>query len=367
MEQSPKKSLIMNLIMNKTLQAAYIPLKPHSKFHFGEIKEDINVALSHTSNYAPSDILFSSLINCYRDAAGDASLFLNFFAKGDVFISSLFYYLKREDTLVHLLPKPVFLDLFAKRDGHHKLRNKIKFISDGVWKQGFDPDHWLDKNQYQFIQDKEILLTRHEFTALGLTGKEVVFKIVDSPKNPIHDVIILPGDKERSIFYQADIEIGSIDQVEIGFYFIYSLSDDCKTTFEPLLRTAVNVMAFSGIGGEKNNTGRTMGIPGFSEFQLGFDHSAIPMESAFTNIALVNPADDQELQQISYHLTDLRGGLKIKGNPPYKVVRMIKEGALMHHPVKGRLVEIGTDLEGNTAFRNGLCLCLPVKYAVNHE
>lgn len=348
------------------MYAAYIPLQPHSMFHFGEIKADVNVALNHTSFYAPSDILFSSLINCYQDLTGDASVFVKYFTDGHLAISSLFYYLKKEENVVHLLPCPIFLDLFSRRDGNHKMRNSIKLVSDGVWKQGFDPDNWLDENKYRFIQNNDILLTKSEFDILGLTGEEFVFKTVDLPKNPIHDVLMRPGAKEKSIFYQANVETGSINGIEIGLYFIYTLSGENDTNCASCLKTAVNLMAFSGIGGERNNTGRTLGEPGFAHFVIENDPTNEDMIKAFTNISFLNPAGESELKNVSYNLTILRGGRET-GNIAYKVVRMIREGALLKSPVKGRLVDIGTDLEGNTAYRNGICLCLPIKYVDNNE
>jgi len=187
------------------------------------------------------------------------------------------------------------------------------------------------------------------------------------PKNPIHDVITTPGAKDKSIYYQANVEIGAVNNVELGLYFIYSISETSDPQCNLRMKTAVNMLAFSGIGGERNNTGRTPLAPWFDSFELKYIASEnSTMVDAFSNISYLNPVNDNDLEDISFNLTVLRGGRET-GGAPYKVVRMIKEGALLKKEVKGRLVEIGNDLSGNTAYRNGLGLCLPLKYFKQDE
>lgn len=343
------------------MNIARIPLQPHTRFHFGEFKIDNNVALSHTSVIAHSDLLFSSLVNNYLDLSGNADDFVRQFVSGKAKISSLYYYLKNltNQEIVYLLPKPVFLDLFSKRDGHHKLRNSIRFVSKGVWEQGFDSNEWLDDTKYRLFQNKEILLTLSEYQKLNLSDEShFVYKIVDMPKSPIREVIKKPGDKDPSIFYQADVEIGKIPEIEIGLYFLFEADEEMIRK----IKTAVNIMAYSGIGGEKNNTGRTMGLPVFDEsFSIAFISNNASFSNGFTNISLLNPKDEEELQNVSYNQTFLRGGRET-GSRAYKVIRMIKEGALLQQEVEGRAVEIGTDRNGIPALRNGICFSLPIKY-----
>ena len=126
------------------------------------------------------------------------------------------------------------------------------------------------------------------------------------------------------------------------------------------------MLVFSGIGGERNNMGRTPYEPRFETFELESkaDENSM-MIDAFSNISYLNPASANELEKISYNQTILRGGRET-GGIAYKVVRMVKEGALLKAEVKGRLVAIGNDLEGNKAYRNGLGLCLPLKF-IRHD
>ncbi|MDP2722172.1 MAG: hypothetical protein Q8O72_05405 [Bacteroidales bacterium] len=340
------------------MKAIRIPFQPHSHFHFGDFKVDTNVALSSTSYFAHSDTFFSALVNAYAEGVGNADDFVKSFSTGEINISSLFYYLKKGETIVYLLPKPVFLDLYSPRDGKHKLRNQVKFISNGVWTKGCAIADWDNKEKYMFIQNHDVLLTKKEVELLGLTEKDTVFTIVDIPKSPIRK-----NDPKDSIYYQADVETGNLKEVEIGFYFLY----EAETSDELELKRAINLLAYSGIGGEKNNTGRTMSDPVFIEgLELTPDENP-EMTAGFTNLSLLNLANPDELANITFSQTLLRGGRK-SGNGEYSVVRMIAEGALLATDDKmGRLVEIGIDLDGNTAVRNGLAFIVPLTYLKTNE
>lgn len=341
------------------MKAVRIPLKPYSHFHFGEFKVDSNIALSTTSDIAHSDTLFSALVNAYAEGVGNANDFVKYFSEGKIKLSSLFYYLKKGETIVYLLPKPVVVDINSPRDGKHKLRNQIKFVSNEIWIQGINPGVWVENtDHFCFIQNHDILLTKKEFETLGLTEKDTVFSVVDIPKSPIRK-----NDPKDSIYYQADVEIGKIKEVEIGCYFMYNANDDDEVE----LKRAISLMVYSGLGGEKNTTGRTMADPVYIE-----DFKTEPMENpimtkGFTNLSLLNPANDAELADVTFSQTLLRGG-RNSGNGEYKVVRMIAEGALLSTAdIKGRLVEIGTDLYGNTVLRNGLAFTIPLSYYKTNE
>ncbi len=342
------------------MKAVRIPLQPHSHFHFGEFKIDSNVALSSTSVFAHSDTLFSALVNSYFHGVGEANDFVGLFSKSKICISSLYYYLKKDDTVVYLLPKPVFLDLYSPRDGEHKLRNQIKFVSAGVWQKGFTTKDWTDATKdYCFIQNHDILLTSKERDELGLNAKDHVFSVVDIPKSPIRK-----ADPNQSIYYQTDVEVGKIKDVEIGFYFLYNADSDAELE----LKRAVNVLVYSGIGGEKNNTGRVMQEPKYDNFDLNLVQNKKDTPG-FTNISLLNPADAAELKKVIYSQTKLRGGRKSgKDDGEYEVVRMINEGALLNDKdIRGRLVAIGTDIDNNKVYRNGLAFVLPLIYYKSNE
>ncbi len=341
------------------MKAVRIPLKPHTHFHFGEFKVDSNIALSTTSDIAHSDTFFSALVNVYNEGVGNANEFVKFFLDGKINLSSLFYYLKKGETIVYLLPKPVVVDIISPRDGKHKLRNQIKFVSKGIWTQGIIPGVWLNNtNHFCFIQKHDILLTKDEFKALGLTEKDTVYSVVDIPKSPIRK-----NDSKDSIYYQTDIEIGEIKDVEIGCYFMYSANEEVEIE----LKRAISLLVYSGLGGEKNTTGRSMGEPNYLEDFKIEPIEDLKMTKGFTNLSLLNPANYNELADVTYSQTLLRGG-RNSGNGEYKVVRMIAEGALLStDEIKGRLVEIGTDLDGNTVLRNGLAFVIPLSYYKTNE
>jgi CRISPR type III-A-associated RAMP protein Csm4 len=255
----------------------------------------------------------------------------------------------------------MFLDIFSLRDGHHKLRNKISFVSKGVWEQGFLSSDWLHSPDYQFIQHREILFSSTEYQQLGLKEEDWIFSMVDLPKNPIRK-----GEDKESIYYQANVEISSLKEIEIGFYFLYEATSE---SLEKELQRAINLLAFTGIGGEKSNTGRTLLLPEGMGEQFELNISEDPgLKSGFTNISLLNPVDQTELDNIKYAQTILRGGGEYTGIKPLKVVRMIKEGALLtEENISGKLVEIGLDTEDHPVLRNGKAFNLPLKYKNYHE
>ena len=102
------------------------------------------------------------------------------------------------------------------------------------------------------------------------------------------------------------------------------------------------------------------------DFELTPDENP-EMTTGFTNLTLLNPANANELANITFSQILLRGGRK-SGNGDYSVVRMIAEGALLATDDRmGRLVEIGIDLDGNTAVRNGLAFIVPLTYLKTNE
>lgn len=342
------------------MKIAKIPLQPFSRFHFGEFKIDINVALSSTSTFAHSDTLFSALINSYSKKYNDTESFIKSFEDNKLKISSLFYYIENEKTCIYLFPKPVFLDLYSIRDGQHKKRNRILFVSQGVWNNGFDTSQWVDsegnaKDGFLLLQEGEVLITIDEAKSLGLKAETFIFKIVDNPKNPIRK-----AHKDDAIFYQSDVEIAKIKDVTTGIYFLYCAEYDAELK----LKTSTNIMAYSGIGGEKGNTGRTMLSPVFGE-SIDFIPKLNGLESGFINLSLINPTNEKELKEIEFFKTILRGGSGFDSVGYHKIVRMIKEGALIKEDsICGQLVDItGENIKyEHKILRNGKALLVPINY-----
>lgn len=332
------------------MKIARIPLKEFSRFHFGEFKMDENLALSTSTFFAHSDTLFSALVTGYSRFTGDADDFVMRFENEEIKISSLFYYLKSKDEYIYFLPKPDFLAIYSPKseDGLHKKRNRIKFVSRQVWENGFDAELWFDKNKYRIIQE-EFVVTEDEFDLLGLDDKTIIAKQVMRPKSPMR----VPEDMK--IHYQTDVEIGNNNNLEIGWYFAYEAENNAEIE----LFIATNIMAYTGIGGEIYNTGRTIKSKPEFDNLTNFDFED---SEKWINISLINPVDDAEFSKIKYYSTMLRGGRKVpSGNA--KVVKMVKEGALIDaEDVRGRLVDLGIDINEKIILRNGISLLIPVKY-----
>ncbi|MEL6673579.1 MAG: hypothetical protein AAFR61_15350 [Bacteroidota bacterium] len=335
------------------MKAAHIPLRPNSRFHFGELsaEEEDNLALSTTSLYAHSDTLFSGLVHSYSRWTGDAAAFVHAFLERKIQISSLCYYLSGNGATVHFLPKPVFLEAqsFKRNDGKHKQRNSISFVSTGTWENGFEPESWFQEDQYQILHDK-FVLTRKEYDDLGIGGEEVFIASVHStPKSPIRD-------SEAAIFYRADVEIGGTDQLQVGWYFLY----EADSQHEGDLLSALNVLSWTGIGGEISHIGRTiLEDPFATAFQLNLSQPS----DGYANLSLFCPADQGDLNKVGLSTTILRGGRKFLHGGRAKAIRMIREGALfLDNEATGQFVVLGQDAFDRPVYRNGVPFLVPLHH-----
>lgn len=334
------------------IKTAKIKIKPYSRFHFGEFRLDDNLSLSSTSYFAHSDTLFSALVNSFFMYNGEAENFVDSFKSGNIKISSLFYYLSSKSKTIYFLPKPIYLNVNSPKDGLHKFRNKIKFVSLGTWENGFEQQKWINNNNEYIVLNEIFIITKNEFTELGLKLDKTdikITKITDVPKSPIR------AHNNASIYYQANVEIAKNKGLDIGWYFLYEapIEED-----ETNLQIATNVMAYSGIGGEISNTGRTIDSdPVFEEFDIRVNNN-----DEFVNLSLYIPKNESEFNKIKYYETFLRGGRKtIHGDA--SVIRMIKEGAsITHKNVCGEIVDLGLDRNNNNILRNGIPLLIPARY-----
>ncbi len=340
------------------IKVARIPLKSFSRFHFGELKLDHDLALSDTSLFAHSDTLFSALVNGYSRFANGADDFINLFkVNGGIRISSLFYYIENIDgentERVYFLPKPVFLDIESPKtsDGSHKRLNRIKFVSTGVWQNGFEANRWFDEiDPAHFIVQNMFVMTKREHELMGSPTLDDIVTTVLSPKSPKR------GEDGQAIYYQADVETGSNVNVIIGIYFLY----EAEGQDEIELKIATNVMAYTGIGGEIKNTGRTVrSQPEFDILNMGPSET----QSVYVCVSLLNP-QEEELNKVIFYSSTLRGGRLLGNSKDHsKVVRMIEEGALLKSPdIKGRLIELGPDEHGRIIYRLGTSFLIPVNY-----
>ncbi|MFZ1515168.1 MAG: hypothetical protein WAT21_07190 [Saprospiraceae bacterium] len=320
------------------------------------MKLDHNLALTDTSLFAHSDTVFSALVNAFSSYADGAEDFIQRFGPhdGSIKISSLFYYLQNNEERVYFLPKPVFLDIESPKtvDGNHKKRNLIKFVSLGTWLNGFEPEKWFDeKNASYHTLQSTFVMTNKEHENLGSPALDHIAKTVLSPKSPKR------GLEDQAIYYQADVEIGSSDELTIGIYFMYEAEGQAETE----LKIATNIMAYTGIGGEIKNTGRT--VRSQPEFDI-LDFGPMFTESKFVCVSLLNPSDATEFSKVIYYSTSLRGGRLLgTGKEGAKVVRMIEEGALLFsNALKGRMVDLGLDEHDRTIYRLGIPFLIPVNY-----
>ena len=84
-----------------------------------------------------------------------------------------------------------------------------------------------------------------------------------------------------------------------------------------------------------------------------------------TNLSLIIPETKDELDNMRYFKTLLRGGAKnyLSGSPN-AVIRMIEEGALIDNLINGKISEVG-QADNYKILRNGKALIIPVNIQKN--
>jgi CRISPR type III-A-associated RAMP protein Csm4 len=340
-----------------------IPLKAHARFHFGLMKLDHDLSLADTSFIAHSDTVFSGLVNSYSKLHESGEQIIDFFKSGEIKISSLLYCIGNKELperQVYFLPKPLFLEAASSKraDGKHKERNRIKFISTGVLNAGFKADEWLEKDQFCILQGV-FVITETERDFLGLSNesaqKATIAQKVLSPKSPQR-----AHSDNASIYYQTDLQIGDQSSFDIGWYCAYEAEGEAEIA----LKQAFNIMAYTGVGGEIYNTGRTIPEP---PIFTNLDLVQTSPTTHWMNIALLNPKDSNEFEQVAFYQTTFRGGRTGTNDPQghAQVVNMITEGALIYsETVSGRLLELGLDEQDRIIYRNGTTLLIPIPYEV---
>ncbi|AWV97679.1 type III-A CRISPR-associated RAMP protein Csm4 [Arcticibacterium luteifluviistationis] len=340
--------------MDRTkVNIAKIFLEPYSRFHFGEYKIDHDLSLSDSSFFCHSDTLFSALINQCDRLNDDPDSFVEAFKEDEICISSVFYFFEKANCdPIYLLPKPVFIDKKVKISGaaNKKQIQGVKFVSKAVWDKGFEYEKWNDIKSYVILQGN-IVLTKEEYDQFGFNRNSALVKKNTRPKNQVRRPKKQARRKEDGIYYQTDVMVCSPAGVKAGIYFFYDVEDEnTKRQFF----NAVNVLCFSGLGGEQALLGRTpRKVPDFDQ-SLSFDSN----KARLASISLFSPTDEAELAACTIYETSLRGGHKSGLSQNTDVVPMVMEGAEFTSSAKGCLVDLSL-LPEKPIFRNGKVFLLP--------
>jgi len=326
------------------------PLKPTAHFHFGEIALDEKSNISTTSSLPHSDTLFSSLVNNYAQVheKSEVDKFVESFEHGETVISSMFYYLKVDNKVIYFLPLPLNFSTQDIDRNIYKKFKKIEFVSLAVWEKIKWAKDLFDVNICLIIQNRFVVL-KDEIDP-ELSGKVEIYTKITQPKVPIRSV-----DDNAAIYFETDIEIadnsGLKISIDVGYYFLF------YSDYPEDMEEAILLMGLSGIGGGRSTGNGELSKPVF-ETKNPFEGLSSTNKN-FCCVSYAIPADAVEFKNFELYKTKIRGGRQMDIEKQ-QFVRMIEEGAILSDLSKGKLMQIGTDDQGNRVLRNGVCFLLPL-------
>lgn len=351
------------------MQAVILQCRPRARFHFGKVAPDNNSSLNDTSEWLPSDTLFSALINTlalFCDKS-DVDRIVGHFDTGQVRISSGFYLLRTLERDIFLLPKPN--NLAFEVTENFKDFNRVQLISRTVWEHGWAFKEWPDK--CYFLQKGVVVVAKSELPELTDKLKEIktdvarieavakirLFSKTDYPRVKVHS-----PDQQNAFFYLSTICLADNHDLKYlpegssaHLYFLL----DVEAGFEKnadyaTLLTAIRLLPDQGLGGE-----RTAGCGLFEK--CDFQHFAPPQvigETQQCSLSLSLPTADELTQALAYSVIT-RGGREYTGGK-LDYIRMMSEGAVSDSVWSGRIAKVGE--HGGTDFlRYGKAFCLPVR------
>lgn len=352
------------------MQAVILKCRPGSRFHFGEVAPDADTALNDSSDFCHSDTLFSALINIVQsfDPASTNALVARF-ESGDVRISSVFHCLKVDlmREMIWFFPVPAHYNMYADAK-YQKRFSAIHFISKKVWEEKILPDQWaqkLDEKKLVLLQHR-FLVHRSELSTAALTAADQIKLITNTqlPKVTVHQLT-----QDNSLFQHSTVQIANngyllndkdqplLPHLRIHFYFLLDCSDDFKDgpLYQTML-TAIQLLPETGLGGD-----RSTGCGLFEETEIVQDFALNITARSHASLSLTAPDGENELKKTEYYQTILRGGRATRTEAqPLRMVRMMREGALLSPSVKGRLVDIAPPGSTLPFLRNGKAFTVPV-------
>jgi len=331
------------------MQAVILKCPPYAQYHFGRIAPDQNTSLDDTSTFIHSDTLFSAIINMAAKMLDKSELdvLIDDFDTGKIKMSSGFYLLQIEGKNIFFLPKPAWCIADttgeSKTDSHHlKSIKKVAFISKTVWEMGIPVAEW--GKECRFIQDKFVV--HHS----ELNEEEKAWeKIKIYHKDSLPKVNVHKPNRDNSIYYQTNIQIGGNTNARVHFYFLLENNSTNDT-----LKNVLNMLKYEGIGGE-----RTVGCGHLED--IDYQPFELNVNSTHQcNVSLFNPNDDKELEAAKHYDIITRGGRPISSNLRLKRIKMMSEGAIFDQKVSGTLSDITPKGTTFPYLRYGKAFCLPV-------
>lgn len=339
------------------MEAIILKCRPGVHFHFGEFALDSNMSLDSTSVAPHSDTLFSAIIRTVAQISTRETTdrLVDEFRNGNIQVSSVNFCLEYNGNYIYFLPKPICAGLEEEQE--YKRIRKIKFVSKEILDNGYIPKQWLDSSTCTIIQDQFVIAKNEMKNLMDEDAKhQHIYSISSSPKVKVHTTEIT--DK---LYNQSNVEIGGLnlgnEKALVHYYFLLNTKSSLNAEMDNWLSSAINLLPETGIGGE-----RSTGCGNIASIERGNNIDFSPAEnSSFLSLSLIAPQKKEENSYIYFDLIT-RGGRHIGYKQKHlKTIRLIKEGAVLHEKVLGKIVDI-TPKEGADIpyLRNGMAFLIPL-------
>lgn len=327
------------------MKAVLFKCRAGTQFHFGKYAIDSDTALNDSSEIIHSDTLFSAIINTYDYSSNNTDEFVEKFEKGNIKLSSGYFYIKLNNKYIWFLPKPISFNLIDVKE--YKSIRKIKYISKAAWEKIIDPSEIVNTKNYTIIQDI-FLVCNEEISGLKEPSLLKLFYEKTITKVLVHNPI-----QEDSLYTLTVIEIAENEvqnqKIEIGYYFL--VEGDIESLYPTL-----NILAMNGIGGERSTMGK------IDSHEI-LDWNLIEFDSAlFTNLGILSPAAN-EIDSIIYYKSIPRGGRRTgthNGSNKLKSINMIIEGSVFKRKISGKINDISQKESPFKYKRNGVSIIIPI-------
>lgn len=340
--------------------AVILRCQPRARFHFGGLALDTNSWLSTTSEWMPSDTLFSAIINTLASFcdAQETSRLMHHFLEGRIKISSGFYLLELEGKNIFFLPKPAHFALVTPGDEFKKFA-AVKLISKTVWEAGWSPDTW--ETNCVLLQNGKVLAAKSDlpenFPDRSFESKAAakisLYQVSDYPRVKVHSPV-----RTENFFHFTCVHIADntlwLSGSSVSIYFLVDhLGIEDQEDWQKI-QAAIRMLPHMGIGGE-----RAAGCGYFED--AFFENFAIKDSKSgyFASVSLTLPATEVELKKTLYYQIQTRGGRQYGSEEKkFDYVRMMSEGAVSKGLIYGHSAKIGKN-EGHDVYRYGKAFCLP--------
>lgn len=342
------------------MQAVILRCRPRFRFHFGGLALDNNAWLSTTSEWLPSDTLFSAIINTLARFCSEAETtrLAQLFVEGKIRISSGFYLLEFPGRKVFFLPKPAHFMLETPDDDFKKYAS-IRFISQTVWETGWPPKDW--KSHCVLLQNGKVLAAQSDLPEnfeektfdSAQAARISLYQVGDYPRVKVHT-----PERQDNFFHFTAVHIADnsaiLPQSSVHLYFLVDHSGLDNPADWKTIQTAIRMLPYEGIGGERAAGCGFFDDTDFEPFALDAAGSGL-----YASVSLTLPADEAELSKMQGYRLQTRGGRHYGGEgKKFDYVRMMAEGAVSEGPISGQCAVIGQQ-DGHPVFRYGKAFCLP--------